>query len=144
MRQWHLPTELLCDQHLLGEHVESHMFLGSIQKGISVEGYIRTKLFIPVTLMLRHEMLATEMSKRNMCHKSPLDVKESPTKVQERLNRLQRYFHGWDMYYNLADLCNRCPKCKARINKADARGALHKAMEDYYHLNVLPYVRVLG
>lgn len=141
MRQWHLPTELMCDQHLLGEHVESHMFLGSIQKGISIDTYTRTRLFIPLTLISRHDYVVNEMTKRGMNHASPMQTEFG---FYDKLSKLQQQVRGWDMYYNLADLCNRCPKCKAKINDADARGALHKALEDYYHLNVLPFVRVMA
>lgn len=36
MRMWMVPPELMCRQHLLGEHVELHMFVGAINKGTSV------------------------------------------------------------------------------------------------------------
>ena len=36
MRMWNVDPKLMCNKHLLGEHVEMHMFFGTIQKGISM------------------------------------------------------------------------------------------------------------
>ena len=33
MRQWYVPAECMCRQHLLGEHCEHHMFVGTLKKG---------------------------------------------------------------------------------------------------------------
>ena len=38
MRMWMLPPECMCRKHLLGEHVELHMLLGSMRRGKSIEG----------------------------------------------------------------------------------------------------------
>ena len=36
MRMWMIDPKLLCRKHLLGEHLEIHMFVGTINKGINV------------------------------------------------------------------------------------------------------------
>ena len=40
MRIWKINPKLMCRKHLLGEHVESHMFVGSINKRRSIQGHI--------------------------------------------------------------------------------------------------------
>ena len=32
MRQWMVDPRLLCRKHLLGEHVENHMFIGTLKR----------------------------------------------------------------------------------------------------------------
>ena len=38
MRMWMVPVQYMCRKHLLGEHVEHHMLVGSIHKGLSMRG----------------------------------------------------------------------------------------------------------
>jgi hypothetical protein len=45
MRMWMVPTKIMCDKHLLGEHVEHHMFLGSLKQGFNLDGYVKNNLF---------------------------------------------------------------------------------------------------
>ena len=40
MRMWMLPTAGMCRKHLLGEHVELHMLLGSLRRGKNIEGFL--------------------------------------------------------------------------------------------------------
>lgn len=40
MRQWLVDPRCLCDKHLLGEHVEHHMFIGTLRKNKSIQGYL--------------------------------------------------------------------------------------------------------
>lgn len=74
MRMWMVDPKTMCNKHLLGEHVETHMFLGTLKKRISVAGYLENNLFEPLSLKARHDALATEMAARGMNHNSPLDV----------------------------------------------------------------------
>lgn len=62
----------MCRKHLLGEHVECHMFVGALNKNKSIEGYISKGLLEIHSLEKRHDELAREMEKRGMVHKSPL------------------------------------------------------------------------
>ena len=34
---WNIKTEKMCNQHLLGEHVEMHMFVGTLNKNKSIQ-----------------------------------------------------------------------------------------------------------
>jgi hypothetical protein len=105
---WGVSPELLCDRHLLGEHVEMHMFVGSLRKGISVAGYVRDRLVDPGRIRARHRELAREMRRRGMRHRSPLPKHRRP-----RGGRV-------DTAANLRELSRRCPRCRAKI-RARAR-----------------------
>ena len=72
MRLWLVDPKLLCRKHLLGEHVECHMFVGALNKGKSVKGFLRNGLFHGPALKNRHEELAAEIERRGYNHKSPL------------------------------------------------------------------------
>jgi len=104
MRMWGVNPELLCDKHLLGEHVEMHMFAGTIRKGISTKGYEETGLVVLSKIRSRHNAIAREMKRRGMNHKSPID------------NIVNGRKGGWiDIERNLQDLKRRCRECRKRI-----------------------------
>jgi hypothetical protein len=103
MRQWNVPTKFLCTKHLLGEHVESHMYVGCIKKGTSLKGYIEKGLVEVHNIKNRHNELVLEMIKRGFNHKSPLEE-----------------FNCYDAGYvnseqNINELKNRCKSCRERI-----------------------------
>lgn len=64
MRMWMVNPEMLCRKHLLGEHLECHMFVGTILAGKSLKGYVDNGLVEVDSLVQRHNDLAVEMSKR--------------------------------------------------------------------------------
>ena len=102
-----LPPSIMCRKHLLGEHVEMHMLVGTLQKGISVQGYIDNQLVELEHIRARHDELVEEMIKRGYNHKSPLpDYPEVGGGVVDREE-------------NLRDLANRCPDCRERIENAE-------------------------
>ena len=111
MRQWLVDPQLLCRKHLLGEHVEHHMFMGTISKGISVEGYLRDGLLEPKTLHARHDDLVTEMENRGYNHKSPLPDVDTSHLRDGKI----------DVIRNLEDLRQRCIDCAKRIEEAQER-----------------------
>ena len=76
MRIWDIPPDILCRQHLLGEHRELHAIWSILTQG--KKGYSRH----PETLRWegklsalynRHEALVGEMARRGYNHHSPLD-----------------------------------------------------------------------
>lgn len=115
MRMWMVPVSTMCRKHLLGEHVETHMLVGSMRKGVSLHGYYANNLIEPSWLVNRHEALADEMVARGYNHASPMDEEEvrlmlldlPPVIRSARVNRDSA----------LADLHNRCPDCRARYEK---------------------------
>lgn len=81
VRMWGIDPRTLCHNHLLGEHNEMHMIVGTIlthdhaeaiAKGHAKKGQIDTSL-----IQQRHDDLATEMESRNMLHDSPLDYEDA-------------------------------------------------------------------
>jgi hypothetical protein len=95
------PT-IMCNQHLLGEHVELHMLVGSIKRGKSIDGFL-SGLIDPSLVVQRHEDLAKEMVHRGMNHKSPIDC---PGKINS--NRTAQPISGTSNLKELAGRCNRC------------------------------------
>ncbi|MYA77968.1 MAG: pyrimidine dimer DNA glycosylase [Gemmatimonadetes bacterium] len=76
MRIWDLPPEILCRQHLLGEHRELHGLWNVITLG--KKGYREhpeTKRWVGrlAALYDRHEALVAEMQRRGYRHNTPLD-----------------------------------------------------------------------
>jgi hypothetical protein len=62
----------MCRKHLLGEHVECHMFVGTIRRGKSVHGYLEKGLLEMHNLQNRHDELVVEMERRGYKHNSPM------------------------------------------------------------------------
>lgn len=106
MRQWLVRPSLLCDRHLLGEHVEHHMFVGAILRKKNLYTYIRLGFLAPNTLSARHDELVREMLVRGMRHNSPLQAFEYDG-VADTVN----------IHKNINELFNRCAKCRERIQK---------------------------
>lgn len=106
MRMWNVDPKSLCRRHLLGEHVEMHMFVGTIRKGVSMKGYIEGGLVETQNIRKRHDQLAEEMTRRGMNHRSPLveDYVIAEGSV--------------DVAANLVELTRRCPECAALQRKA--------------------------
>lgn len=77
MRIWDLPPDILCRNHLLGEHRELHAIWVILTEG--KKGYAnhpetqrwRGKL---KALYERHEAQVREMTRRGYRHQSPLDA----------------------------------------------------------------------
>jgi len=89
----------MCRQHLLGEHVEMHMFAGTINEGKSIQGYLDNQLIEVHNIQKRHNKLVKEMKRRKMKHNSPLNFKsEKIGYVDTELNELV--------------LKERCKECK--------------------------------
>ena len=110
MRMWMVNPKIMCRKHLLGEHVEHHMFVGTINKGIALDGYLKNNLLEMESLHSRHLELATEMESRGYNHKSllpsvsytgPLDA------IEQKVDRESA----------LKELLRRCPDCRARYEE---------------------------
>lgn len=103
MRQWLVNPKFLCRKHLLGEHVEHHMFIGTILKKSKLKGYLDKGLLQVETLESRHEELVKEMLLRGYNHKSEFPKvklwKEGKINISD----------------NIEELKKRCSECKKRI-----------------------------
>lgn len=76
MRMWMVDPRSMCDQHLLGEHVELHMLAGTLARRHSIDGYIDNGLLEPASMQDRHARLVEEMDRRGFNHRSPLPEAE--------------------------------------------------------------------
>ena len=107
MRMWNVDPEMLCRQHLLGEHVEMHMFGGCLDKGKSLSGYVLKGLVELENLRSRHDVLVSEMKRRGYNHNSPFHhmyqyiIRIKGGKVNEQENK--------------DELARRCPECRKRL-----------------------------
>ena len=107
MRMWMVNPKIMCSQHLLGEHVEIHMFIGTLNRKKSVKGYLEKGLLEIHNLYVRHEILVEEMKRRSYNHYSEVDEK---WKYVEKVGTI-------DKEKNVAELVNRCSNCKRRHSK---------------------------
>ena len=105
MRQWNVNPKMMCRQHLLGEHVELHMFRAHLKKGHDLSGYISKGYLSPTTLYSRHEEVAKEMLNRGYQHWSPMESYESTEPG------------GVDVVANEVALAARCERCNDLRNK---------------------------
>ncbi|MEA2015483.1 MAG: pyrimidine dimer DNA glycosylase/endonuclease V [Actinomycetota bacterium] len=104
---WGVDPKILCNKHLLGEHLEMHMFAGCIKKKISLKGYCNNKLVRMDLLKKRHYILADEMISRGMKHNSPMP----------EIDYLSLKYGEIDIKANLDELISRCPACRKIFNK---------------------------
>jgi hypothetical protein len=105
MRMWNVPSGELCNKHLLGEHVEMHMFIGSLRLGKSVQGFIDDGLVEIHNIYHRHAELVLEMELRGMKHKSPLSAHEPDAVELYRAGSV-------DVGRSRRDLQKRCKNCR--------------------------------
>ncbi len=98
-----MNPKFLCVHHLLGEHLEMHMFAGAINKGKSIQGYIDRNLVDIQKISMRHAELVNEMTSRGIRHNSPL--KEFHSSLTGTIN----------IENNIKDLSERCHKCREKI-----------------------------
>lgn len=109
MRMWKVDPKFLCTNHLIGLHLEMHMFIGCIKKGTSLKGYIEKGLVEVHNIKKEHDLASEEMIKRGFNHKTPLN--EFICDDVGYVNSEQ----------NINELKRRCPKCRERIEKYTER-----------------------
>lgn len=101
-----VDPKLLCRKHLLGEHVETHMFVGTMRKGYRLDGYLKKGLVEPMKIKERHDELVKEMKRRGYKHKSEIE-KNPETNINNKVNIRE----------NLLELIKRCSICKSNIGE---------------------------
>lgn len=111
MRMWMVDPRALCRQHLLGEHGELHKHRHTFVKRRSITGYIRNNCIEPESMRARHDLLAEEMTRRGMNHKSPYEQPDL-----SYLPEGQRQYKV-DAEQSLNDLHERCSACKERFEQ---------------------------
>lgn len=115
MRMWMVDPKFMCVKHLLGEHLEIHMFLGTLKRKKSIKGYIEKNCCEPRSFKQRHDDLVEEMIARDYKgHKTP--IKDIDCAGVCDLPIEQQYWKI-DKYNSLSDLVCRCPRCNSIYNK---------------------------
>lgn len=105
MRMWMVSPKTMCRKHLLGEHVECHMLLGSLKRNKKLG---KLEEFVePRMLQKRHDALAKEMLRRGYKHKSPLVIPPTVFLPSCKVNRKD----------SARELYSRCGECNARKNR---------------------------
>ena len=111
---WCVDPEIMCRNHLLGEHFETHMFLSHINSGKGFRGYVTGNKLEVLSLVNRHDELVEEMKRRGYNHKSPIDEPD----LRLVRNDQEEYIDGCiDTKKSLKELLGRCDKCRERYNK---------------------------
>jgi hypothetical protein len=107
---WNVDPTKMCRNHLLGEHLELHMFANALANNKpKLTGFVNKGLLHMENIVLRHKILAEEMKNRNYNHKSPLEMpKALPDYVTVELWTTNLI----DIEKNERDLHSRCSKCK--------------------------------
>lgn len=122
MRMWMVDPRILCRKHLLGEHVESHMFKGHIERKKSIKGYIDKNCVEVRSIVARHSDLVTEMVRRGYRHASELESVStehlSLTDLEYNINRIA----------SEVELLRRCPNCF--LNYMALEGTTHDKTSD--------------
>ena len=108
MRMWMVDTKIMCRKHLLGEHVEIHMLVGTLNQGKSIKGYLDKGLVEPFAIWSRHRELSREMLKRGYRHKSLLPIFDCFPKPLRPVVDVEK---------SLEELLRRCPECEDRYYK---------------------------
>lgn len=104
MRMWMVDPRKMCDQHLLGEHVELHMLVGSLRRKKTITGFLEVGLVELHSIRSRHAELVIEMKSRGFRHASPLPAFRART--AGKINPKQ----------NMRELARRCNACRANFS----------------------------
>jgi hypothetical protein len=113
MRMWNIDPRLMCRRHLLGEHVEMHMFASCIDMDKNLQGYMNNGLVDLEYIEQRHEDLAQEITTRGYNHYSPLLMSD----IYRYAKNLGITFLGEiRVKDNMEILKGRCPECRRLIN----------------------------
>ena len=101
---------LLCNKHLLGEHGEIHKHRHNFVKKHNIAGRINPVVQIePRAMKKRHDILAKEMMRRKMNHKSDYSMPDISYLKSELKNAKV------NLEISIKDLRNRCKVCKLLI-----------------------------
>ena len=107
MRMWMVDPERMCSQHLLGEHNEIHMLIGSLSMKKNLSGFLMKRIIEPGSIRTRHDAIALEMERRGFRHHSPVpedpDIDYLGVEAATEVDRTSSY----------GDLLSRCGKCRA-------------------------------
>lgn len=122
MRIWNIPPHLLCRKHLMGEHLELHMIISSLDNHKSLNGFFLNGLIQLDIIYNRHEELTIEIQGRGYKHNSIMDHSKASMIINSYLVSLsankfklarEAKVNGLQ---NIFILFHRCKDCRDRIN----------------------------
>ena len=107
MRMWMVDPRVMCNQHLLGEHVELHMTVGCLAKGYERTAYALAQMNLLEldNLGWRHADIRDEMLARGMNHQSPLTQSDIESGV---------YLGRVDVEESYREMARRCEDCRVK------------------------------
>lgn len=104
MRMWMVKPNLLCRQHLLGEHFELHKAVANLDhSGTWAKSLTRKGFLEPQNFVKRHNKIVKEMKKRGYKHKSSLSYSGIDLKGKVDINK------------SIRDLKERCKECRGNL-----------------------------
>lgn len=106
-RQWLSDPRLMCKQHILGEHLEAHIFVSKMQKETSLKGFRKGSMFFGAEFVKsRHDKIAKLLKQP---HKTPLFIGELEIKNYPYIAPTL-----YDLTKSMEDLLGRCEECKRK------------------------------
>lgn len=105
-----LDPALLCNRHLLGEHVETHMLAGSLNMKKNLTGFLTSRLIEPLSVKKRHDALAEELLRRGFRHASPMES------MPDTLYLGDLAYATVDVDKNRKELSARCSECRDNLS----------------------------
>ena len=108
MRMWMVDPRIMCTKHLLGEHVELHMFAAHFRLKRYIAEYVDHNCVSPKRLISRHKALVKEMKQRKFKHQSEIEGFSISYLPSEQRNAVV------DSKKSEKDLLGRCIECRAR------------------------------
>ena len=118
MRMWMVEPTDMCQKHLCGEHLETHMLLSCMKQNKKLTGFAANNLLEAEALFHRHKALAEEMVNRGYNHKSPIDHSEFIEALAKQPEDIRN--SRVDGIKSYAELCSRCEKCSAIMDANEA------------------------
>lgn len=140
MRHWLVRPELMCRQHLGGEHLECHMFLGSIHQMKPLSGYYSNGLFFgPAFLKVRHR----EIRRFIRGHQTPLVVPKTLAGIKSIIGGKPFYWYpdviptDEQMWLSWHTLMSRCKRCRKKHLEAKREGRPYRySLDDRFVLRI--------
>ena len=101
----------MCQRHLLGEHLEAHIFLSKMEKKYSLKGFSEGSMFFGAEFIkFRHDWLASLIAG----HKTPLEITET------LIRNYPIVYPGFkDSTVSVGTLVGRCGECSRLHQQAD-------------------------
>lgn len=108
-RQWLTDPNMMCKQHLLGEHLEAHIFVSKMHKLNKLDGFRKGSMFFGAEyVQYRHDIIARYLSRfSGKEHKTPLHIGDLEIINYPLIKPAEK-----DFAKSNDDLYGRCQRCR--------------------------------